>query len=409
MRIAFRFACSYLLLYIVTFPPTIFRTPVQRTYVPLWNSLVDWVGRHLLHLQSPMEVLFGDTVFEWVLVLSLLLLAALATIVWSWIDRRSSYVSLHEWWRLVVRLWLAAFLISYGAGKVFPAQFPPPTLARYLGTYGSSSPWGLLWTFMGVSRGYQFFTGALELTAGMLIVVPQLTTLGALLAVATLSNVLALNIGYDIHLKLFSAHLLAAALFLAAPDLLGLWRFLVERRAAEPRPTSDLLRSIWMNRALRGLQFAFGLYVAAAMMAWSYHRVQSRNEMVERTPFYGIWAVDEYVRDSMVHAPLTTDEVQWQRIVIESTNAVRLQMMNGDLQRYDLKLNPLTHSMEISGHNPETLARFTYASDAGEKTLALEGEEENHSLHLTLHRVEPNFLLMTRGVRWVHPFPPETR
>jgi hypothetical protein len=55
------------------------------------------------------------------------------------------------------------------------------------------------------------------------------------------------------------------------------------------------------------------------------------------------------------------------------------------------------------------MARFTYTGDAGGRTLALQGEEENHSLHLMLHRVEPNFLLMTRGVRWVHPFPPETR
>jgi uncharacterized membrane protein YphA (DoxX/SURF4 family) len=409
MRIALRFVCSYLLLFIITFPPTIFRTPVQRTYVPLWNGLVNWVGQHLLHLKSPMEVLFGDTVFEWVLVLSLLLLAACVTIVWSWIDRRSSYVSLHEWLRLVVRLWLATFLISYGAGKVFPAQFPPPSLARYLGTYGSSSPWGLLWTFMGVSRGYQFFTGALELTAGMLIVVPQLTTLGALLAIATMSNVLALNIGYDIHVKLFSAHLLVAALFLAAPDLHGLFRFLVERRAAEPRPVPVLLRGVWMNRTLRALQFAFGLYVAATMMGWSYHRVLSRSEMVERTPFYGIWTVDEFVRDGVVHAPLTTDELRWQRVVIESTSTVGLQMMNGDLQRCDLKLDPLTRAMEISGHNPETLARFTYTGDAGGRILALHGEEENHPLHLMLRRVEPNFLLMTRGVRWVHPFPPETR
>jgi hypothetical protein len=409
MRIAFRFACSYLLLFIVTFPPTIFRTPVQRTYVPLWNGLVDWVGQHFLHVKSPMEVSFGDTVFEWALVLSLLLLAAFVTIVWSWIDRRSSYVSLHEWLRLVVRLWLAAFLISYGAGKVFPAQFPPPTLTRYLETYGNSSHWGLLWTFMGASRGYQFFTGALELTAGMLIVVPQLTTLGALLAVAAMSNVLALNTGYDIHLKLFSAHLLAAALFLAAPDLRGLFRFLVERHAAEPRPTPELLRGVWTNRTLRGLQLAFGLYVAATMIGWSYHRVQSRREMVERTPLYGIWTVDEFVRDGVAHAPLTTDELRWQRVVIESTNTVELQMMNGNLRRCDLKLNQLTHVIDMSSHNPETMARFAYTTDAGGRELALQGEEENHPLRLMLQKVDPNFLLMTTGVRWVHPFPPETR
>ena len=101
-----------------------------------------------------------------------------------------------------LRLVLAATMIPYGAAKIFPWQFPAPTLSKLIQRYGDSSPMGLLWTFMGASRSYSFFGGATELLAGMLLVVPRLATLGALVCIGVMSNVLMLNLGYDVPVKL---------------------------------------------------------------------------------------------------------------------------------------------------------------------------------------------------------------
>ncbi len=73
---------------------------------------------------------------------------------------------------------------------------------------------GLLWTFMGYSKTYNLFTGLVEFTAGALLFIPRLSTLGSLLSVGALANVLLLNLSYDVPVKLYSFNLLLMGLFL---------------------------------------------------------------------------------------------------------------------------------------------------------------------------------------------------
>lgn len=47
----------------------------------------------------------------------------------------------------------------------------------------------MLWDYMGAAPGYETFTGAVEMLAGVLLLVPQTPTLGALIALGALANV----------------------------------------------------------------------------------------------------------------------------------------------------------------------------------------------------------------------------
>jgi len=67
-------------------------------------------------------------------------------------------------------------------------------------------------TFMGASTPYNVFTGASEMLAGVLLFFPTTTLLGALLAMAVMTQVVALNFCYDVPVKLFSTHLLAESI-----------------------------------------------------------------------------------------------------------------------------------------------------------------------------------------------------
>ena len=171
----------------------------------------------------------------------MLAISFIGAAAWMLFDRRE-HPRLREALRTYVRFALAASMIFYGAIKVIPSQFPPPTLERLVQTYGSSSPMGLLWTFMGTSPAYTIFTGAMELLGGLLLTARRTMLLGALVTVGVLSNVVALNVFYDVPVKLYSANLLAMAIYLAVPDLRRLFDFFVLRRAIEPRPDEPLLR-----------------------------------------------------------------------------------------------------------------------------------------------------------------------
>jgi uncharacterized membrane protein YphA (DoxX/SURF4 family) len=408
-RIYFRFVFSYLALYMSAFAPRIFRIPMQRMGGEVWNPLVAWTAKHLLGMSAPVEPPIGDTAFEYVLILCIALVAIFLAAAWSIADRnRKDYTRLHEWLRLAVRLWLATFLIGYGAGKVFAGQFLLPSPVRYLGTYGDSNAMGLLWTLMGASPGYQSFAGFVELIAGLFVLVPRLATLGALLGAAAMANVLAMNAAFDVQVKIFSAHLLAAAIFLLIPDIKRLLQFFILQEVTALRTPAPLFRRPAWNHVILALQLAFGLYATVATMVFGYQRVKDRAELAKKTPFYGIWTVDDFVLDAAVHPPLTTDLTRWQRLVIESPSSAAVQMMDGSLEKCSFKLEQSSSKMDISCRDSGRSAQFHYSqTPSGE--LTLNGTSDNHIAALRMHHVQPKFILDSRGIIWVHKYPPFIR
>ena len=134
--------------------------------------VVPWVGANIFHVAGPFTETAngsGDQIYDYVLLFCIAVTAAVATVIWSVLDRkRTNYRVLYQWLRLFVRLSLAVPMISYGLNKLFRMQFAEISLARLVDTYGQTSPMGLLWAFMGTSRAYSFFGGVGEMAGGLL-------------------------------------------------------------------------------------------------------------------------------------------------------------------------------------------------------------------------------------------------
>ena len=131
--------------------------------------------------------------------------------------RRRSYDSWLPGLRVVVRLVLAASLLEYGMTKVIPTQFPAPPLTALVTPVGEMTLSALLWTTIGSAPAYQIATGCVEVLAGVLLLLPRTVTLGALLALVSLLQVLLLNLTFDIGVKLVTMHLIVLAVILLVP------------------------------------------------------------------------------------------------------------------------------------------------------------------------------------------------
>ncbi|HKD92503.1 MAG TPA: hypothetical protein VKB56_11375 [Terriglobales bacterium] len=414
-RIGFRFAFAYFVLYMLPFPSEWLHLPwrqsgpnlSERWYDAAGQKIVPWVAKHILHLSKDITIFSngsGDTTYNWVAVLCFVILAAMVTVVWSIADRkRTNYEKLHAWFRVVLRLWLAGIIGLYGMFKLYQAQFPAPYLARYLERYGDSSPMGILWTLMGASRAYTFFTGTVETLGAVLLIIPRLATLGALVSAAAMTNVFVMNMTYDVPVKLFSFHLLLASIFVAAPDLEPLWDFFVHGRNAQLCPDAPELRRKRSRQALRIAQFAAGAYMLLFLAIGAHQQAQSIAGMPQKTPNYGIWQVDEFWLDGKLRPPLLTDNDRWQDLVIQSPGGAIIVPMNGTLDRSQAKVGEAKNTLEVTSSQPKWSARLTYARRGD--TLTLEGSEDGRPLKVTLHRVDPPFLLKTRGFHWVNEFP----
>jgi hypothetical protein len=268
LRIAFRFVCSYLPLSAYLGPLSFLPGTggATRIYLYFWQAVLPWVAKHLLHLHRPLDLLQdggGDNTASFVKLLSMGILAAVATLVWTLLDRkRGDYRRLHAALRLYVRYLLGFVMFNYGMIKVIQTQFLPLSAWRLEEQYGDLSPMGLLWTFMSYSVPYNVFTGGAEALGGLLLLFRRTTTLGALLTVAVLSHVVLINFSYDVIVKLYSSNLLFLGLFLLAPDLSRLADLLVLNRPTTPPP--PLPRAFdqgWQRALRRGLKLLLIGYV----------------------------------------------------------------------------------------------------------------------------------------------------
>ncbi|MEY4010592.1 MAG: hypothetical protein RLZZ93_1284 [Actinomycetota bacterium] len=320
VRVAFRFAFIY---FIFTFFSAILQlVPLLGMLGYLHDQAVQpfyvWIGKLVFGVEiTVFPNGSGDTTYNWVQFASHLVFAAVATAAWSAVDRRRpSYPWLKDGLWIAMRFVLASAMFGYGINKVFGLQFPEPGLQRLLQDYGDSSPMGLLWTFMGASQPYTMFAGWMETIGGLLLCFRRTQLVGALWTAGVMANVFALNMFYDVPVKIYSFHLLALAMVIAAPDMQRLARLFLLNR---PVPRADL-RGPWTNRTMR--RVAFGVKLAwvgftVPLMFWQMSEMRyPYGALAPRGELDGTWEVREFRRDGVELPPIITDAVRWRYLTL---------------------------------------------------------------------------------------------
>src|SRR3569833_1940914 len=232
-RVLFRFFCVYLILQVE--PWNLFRRiPGVSGLLRPYDRLVDWAvhasNAHIFHVRTTLVPVngSGDTSWAWTQLWLYLTVAALACGVWSVADRkRERYDRAAFWLRMAVRYYIAEAALSYGIIKLFALQMPFPPLSLLSTPLGDLLPMRFSWVFIGYSVPYEFFSGAMETIAGLLLLYRRTVTAGLFAATGAFLNVVMINLAYDVPVKLFASHLLFACLFLLALDSKRLLRFLV--------------------------------------------------------------------------------------------------------------------------------------------------------------------------------------
>ena len=418
-RMLFRFVFAYFLLYLFPFPLNVipYVSAVAEPFEKLWDFLVTWVGLSVFGVEiTVLPNGSGDTTWNYVQVFCCLVLALAAAGVWTVLDRKrpqSDRVNhgvnnerLHEGLRIYLRFALGLAMISYGAAKVFKAQFAGPTLDRLLQPFGESSPMGLLWTFMAASESYNVFTGLGEMLGGLLLTARRTTLLGALVCIAVMSNVVMLNFSYDVPVKLYSSHLLAMALFLTLPDLRRLVDFFVLDRGAKPAGVRPLFQRHGLHRGTLVLRTVLvaGFSVMALFGTWQ--ATKTRGSRAPKAPFYGIWNVEEFESDGQIRPPLITDAGRWRRVVFDRPETLGVLSMSDSRERFVMALDPVKKTMALSKRDdPKWKAILSYEQPSpGNLTLA--GRVDGRKVRARLRRTdESGFLLLNRGFHWINEYP----
>lgn len=457
-RVGFRFVFAYLVLYILPFPvqpiatvlssvpayflnehpfPGFLRfllTNVKEPYQTFWDRLVLRTAGPVFGTEiHARPYTSGDTTWNYIQLFCMAMISAAVALAWSFFDRkRAAYPRLERGLNAFVRFFLSYQMFSYGTMKVIKLQFPDPDTEWLLAPYGDSSPMRLAWTFMGASEGYNFFTGGGELLAGVLLLFRRSSLLGALVTFAIMLQVAALNYCYDIPVKLFSTHLVLLSAFLLLPDLPWLFRVFVLGRRGEGRPPAPPTRWKWLDRSGIALLLTF-----LAVVLHSNHRASLEfGDRGPKPPLHGLWQVEEFSLDAVVHPPLLTDSARWQHVIFTRReyrgSLFVVTSMTGSKEYYRVDVDQDRKTLVVSGPvaPPQPMRYQGHYGERGHLigwevtdddpprsrwelawreheagVIDIEGTMEpgKHRIHARLRLVgEDRFLLLSRGFNWVN-------
>ena len=434
-RLAFRFGVVYLTLFaLATQLSGSVISNLWFTYRGLgrlWpmRDVTHWVGRTVFGIDAPLDdVSGGETVFFWIQWSWVLAAAIVVTAVWallargaeagsataarrrsddSILDRRSAEraKTALPWFRLAVRLALAASLLEYGMTKVIPTQFPAPPLTALVTPVGEMTLSALLWTTIGSAPAYQVITGCVEVLAGVLLILPWTATLGALLGLVSLLQVLLLNLTFDIGVKLVTMHLIALAGILLAPVARPLAAVMVR----VPRTDSFRLKpEATSNRVAIAAQVAFGVYLLCTLgyINWNFWQVGGGGQ--PKSILYGIWTVERLsVDDEVRPAELNDYDRRWRRVIFDEPDTLIIQRTDDSFARYGASFDRGRGVMTLTKGGGQTwTSRLAFDRSADDR-LMLDGAMDGHRIEAHLRLVEPSaFPLLNSGFRWVRPHDP---
>ncbi|KAB8333659.1 hypothetical protein SD80_012035 [Scytonema tolypothrichoides VB-61278] len=268
---------------------------------------------------------------------------------------------------------------------------------------GELSPMGLLWAFMGYSEPYTVFTGLVELAGGLLLLSRRTTLLGALVCAVAMSQVLMLNLSYDVPVKLSSAHLLAMALVLIVPELPRLLNFFVLNRPVTPvvlQPPASVPSRPRAVVRLVSVLLVIGFTLSMLGWAWSIRAEDTRN--LPPLALYGIWEVERFSVDGTERPPLLTDPIRWRRLVIDRYGMGSVQLMNDELQGYRMTIDEAEQRITLDSYRGDRSVVVLYEQpEAGRMEAQVLGQGRPILVSLRRQQVP----LLERGFHWISEAP----
>jgi len=433
-RIAFRLCFCYLLPCGMSCLFNYALSQSQFTPTPFWKSfsahdpwqgILPWVCRHVFNVHKKIMIIpDADLLSGYLQRLFQLILSLVITAIWSLVDRkRLNYRTLYGWLTLYLRFALAIALFNYGWDKVFPLQFRAVTPLRLIRPIGDLSLEGMLWTFMAASNPYTIFSGTLEVLAGALLLVPRLEMLGALLSVAVLGNVVALNYAYDIRVKMFSTHLLLISIFLAAPVLLHMADWLILRHVPSPMVQARLSNQIWIERGARIAMVVLAMVLCILSFTTQrarYAKRQAASVAAQTLPLHGVWVVDSFSVQSAGSPSLLTAKLQqeygigpidhWIYLSFDTPKKLRVGLKENALDSVDFALvldkQTSTGKMELTNSLDPAWNASLALQQTGENLLNMQGTVNGIPISAKLHRREiPDFPLTQEKIQFIQPEP----
>jgi hypothetical protein len=413
LRCVFRYWFCYVFLYLFPFP---FSTIPGLDLIAIpWDmfvrALINGSAAYCFHVTpdwSHAASGSGDQLIRWIELATYAVLALPVSVVWGVLDRRRPH---YKFLFTLLRIWALAFvagnMLSYGAAKIIPSQFPMLRDEVLSKSVGDKSPMGILWTFMSASQPYTIFAGLAEFVAGLLLAIPPTRVLGALLCTAVAGQIVMLNMCYDVPVKILSGHLLLLSLFLLLPDAKNLFGLFCLQKSAIVFPPLQLFRKRRLNLILWMTVWIYLLYYATFAFIGSYSSWKTYSALTPHKlgDYSGYWVVDSLQFNGKAVSAAEPFSQRWRSMWVHEKR-IAVCGADGQWTSYEIEKEPNGTDFLMTARASRSWRAFFSGTMPDANTWILRGDVSTTPCEIHLHRkVGSDSLLLNRGFHWVNEVP----
>ncbi|SNR40220.1 hypothetical protein [Flavobacterium sp. ov086] len=313
----------------------------------------------------------SDSATLYLLFIILFLIAVIAVSILSFFDFWKTHKNfIFKVIQIILTYYLACIMLKYGFDKIFKVQFylpEPNTLYTPLGMLDKDI---LFWSTMGTSYSYNIFMGLTEVIPALMLLFNKTRVLGLFILLGVLINVVFINFGFDISVKLYSLFLLLICFLLLSPNLKKIIQFFISNKPVvlSRLEGSALITSKPIRITIKTLVFFF------LFMESVFPYVQKENfndDKIARNPLYGAY---EVVKTEKKQVEKNSVNLKIKRIFIHRNNYFIFQYTDDTMEDFHLEINETENQFTLTNYDGQKI-KLQYKYSENSKTLEIYSPE----------------------------------
>ncbi|WP_405397772.1 DoxX family protein [Maribacter sp. Asnod2-G09] len=409
-KLILRFVFLYFLLYIYPYGFE-YINEIDPNNFSFWKGITIGFGEIFLGWEYNKDMLLNglDSKYDFTRFLLVAVISIIGAIIWVFIDtkiKKEYNNKLKILLQTILRYHIGLTLILYGLSKVFLLQFGTMDIDSLETAIGEHNGMNLVWAFMSYSKFYGITAGLIEVVGGLLLLFRRTTSLGAFLLLIAMTNVVLMDIGYDVIVKMFAIHLLLMIVFLMWDDLKRLYDFFLRNKpstAAIYMPLFEGRKGKYIRYITKGVLL---LYVFISFSLDMTERIEQQHSN-QYENFTSSQDIEIFVKNGDTIPKSKINGSRWNKIRINDLSYLpeTLMILNEDntTERYKFTADTLTKKIHLTGlyGDDQTSHELTYKV-LENKVYIYEGIFKGDSLWMrTRAKTIRDYRLTRNGIRWI--------